>query len=135
MQWVNEYIRVPFLEKGRSRDGVDCWGLVRLVYKDHLGVDLPELLGYSDTKDKLSISQVIGDESKKWVKIDQGSEVIYDVAVFSMVGVPMHVAVVVKQGIMLHSERGSGTYISNYTREQQWSRRLIGFYRYANGSG
>lgn len=131
MSWTNNYIKVPFAEKGRARDGVDCWGLVRLVYQEILGITLTELVCYTDTKDKLSISKIIGEESSKWVKVPIGSEKEFDVAVFRMCGVPMHVAIVVRKGIMLHSERGSGTYVTCYDREQQWSRRLEGFYRYA----
>lgn len=129
--WTNEYIRIPFAERGRSRDGVDCWGLVRLVYADRLGIDLPTLTGYSNTKDKPSISSIIGEESSHWQPVPLGQEREYDVAVFRMCGLPMHVAIVVKPGVMLHSERGSNTYISNYVTEMQWSKRIEGFYRYA----
>lgn len=30
-QWWNEYVGLPFADKGRTREGCDCWGLVRLV--------------------------------------------------------------------------------------------------------
>lgn len=134
MSWTNDYIRIPFVEHGRDRDGVDCWGLVRLVYFDRLGIDLPTLTGYANTKDKLTIPGIIGQESSLWQPVSLGAEKELDVAVFRICGVPMHVGIVVKPGIMLHSECGSGTYVANYLTEMQWVRRLEGFYRYAECS-
>lgn len=134
MPWTNDYIRIPFLERGRTREGADCWGLVKIVYEERLGVVLPELTDYEHTKDKKSIPKIIKEESSHWSKVPLGSEREYDVAVFRMCGLAMHVGVVVKQGVMLHCERGSGTYVSEYLTEMQWSRRLEGFYRHANCS-
>ena len=38
MQWWSRYVGLPF---GEGRGQVTCWGLVRAVYADRLGVDLP----------------------------------------------------------------------------------------------
>ncbi|ACL70374.1 C40 family peptidase [Halothermothrix orenii] len=37
---VNRLIGIPYKHNGRSYQGVDCWGLVYLFFKE-LGVDLP----------------------------------------------------------------------------------------------
>lgn len=42
LAWVNDYVGVPFVENGRTRDGWDCWGLVLAVYRDRLGLELPD---------------------------------------------------------------------------------------------
>lgn len=41
MTWWSEYIGIPFLSGGRGSSAYDCWGLVRAVYADRLGLELP----------------------------------------------------------------------------------------------
>lgn len=131
--WSNEYVNIPFAEKGRDKKGADCWGLVMIIYKELLGIDLPSYLEYNDTKDKLSISGMIIDQTiKNWEFIEEGDEQEFDCAVFNISGVPMHVGVVVSPGTMIHCERGRGTWHSEYNIEKQWNNRLEGFYRHAD---
>lgn len=129
--WCNDYIKVPFAEHGRTREGCDCWGLTRLIYKEQLGIDLPVLLDYKNTKDGKSIAELYEVEHRDWLEIPIGQEQPFDVLVFKMMGLPTHVAVVVQKDLMIHSEKGCGTHISEYNREKQWKTRLVGVYRYA----
>ncbi|MCB5411323.1 C40 family peptidase [Pseudogemmobacter faecipullorum] len=39
--WWAQYIGIPFRDGGRGPDAYDCWGLLRRIYADQLGVDLP----------------------------------------------------------------------------------------------
>ena len=48
--WTSKFIGLEYLAGGFERPAVDCWGLVRLVYKEHLGIDIPDLL--SETRFK-----------------------------------------------------------------------------------
>lgn len=128
--WCNEYISVPFIEHGRDREGCDCWGLARLIYKERLGIDLPIFLDYKNTKDGKSISQIYESEYKHWKNIKLGEEKSYDILVFKIMGLPTHIAIVVDKGLMIHCEKGCGTHISEYNREVQWKTRLAGVYRY-----
>ena len=70
------------------------------------------------------------DYSKKWKPIEQGCEKPFDIVMFKMRGLPVHVGIVVGDDMMIHCSNGSGTTISNYKRDQQWFRRIEGFYRW-----
>jgi len=42
LAWINDYIGLPYRVNGRDRSGVDCYGLILLVARDRLGVELPD---------------------------------------------------------------------------------------------
>lgn len=128
--WCNKYISVPFEEHGRTKNGCDCWGLARLIYEKELGINLPALLDYKNTKDGKSISELYEIEHQEWEEIPVGQEKPFDMLVFRMLGLPTHIAVVVDKGLMIHCEKGCGTHISEYNKEVQWKTRLAGVYRY-----
>lgn len=131
--WSNRYIGIPFEDKGRTDQGCDCWGLVRLVYQRELGFELPSLLDYSDTKDSKTISKMIRQhqDDLTWLPVETQHAQPFDVCVFRMVGVAAHVGIVVKNGLMLHCQRGSCTVHDEYLRDSNWSKRLEGIYRHA----
>lgn len=128
--WSDKYISIPFADHGRSKNGCDCWGLVTVVYKEKFNVDLPLLLDYDSIKDVRHITTLCKNECENWHEIPKGEEQAYDVLVFNILGAPCHVALVVEKGLMLHTEKGIGTHISDYKRDRQWCLRLAGVYRY-----
>ena len=128
--WSNDYINIPFKSNGRFRDGCDCWGLARIIYKEQLNIDLPELLGYKNTKDSKKISELYEVEHTRWSEISLGDEKPFDVLVFKILGMPTHIGVVVDKGFMIHCEYGIGTHITDYKKDFQWKKRLAGIYRY-----
>jgi len=133
--WSNDYIHVQFKDHGRSKVGADCWGLVRIIYQERLGIILPSYDEvYTDVLDRQGIADNYQQHRQDWLPIEQGFEKEYDLAVFRMLNLPTHVAVVIKPNLMIHCERGCGTCVSDYKEERQWSRRLEGFYRYAASS-
>jgi cell wall-associated NlpC family hydrolase len=42
MDWMLEFVGIPYLDGGNTINGLDCYGLYRLVLKRGLGVELPE---------------------------------------------------------------------------------------------
>lgn len=128
--WCNDYIHIPFVEHGRSRAGCDCWGLARVIYKEQLGIDLPLLLDYKNTKDSKNIADLYEIEHQDWVEIQKGDEKPFDILMFKILGLPTHVGIVVNKGYMIHCEYGIGTHVSEYNHEFQWQKRLAGIYRY-----
>ena len=122
--WWNDYLSVPFLEKGRDQNGCDCWGLVRLVYKSEWNIDLPDYLDcYDNTEDRQALGVLIDDEKKQWINSNGDSG---DVIIVNMRGVPMHVGIVTRRGFMLHCAKGINTVHERYD-SFKWRSKVVGF--------
>jgi len=127
--WWNNYIRIPFQEKGRDAAGCDCWGLVKLIYKNELNIELP---GYEEiyetTNDHLILSKTIKNErNAHWINPENPKE--FDVIIVNMRGVPMHVGIVTKHQHMIHCAKDVGT-AHERTDSMRWRNRIIGYARY-----
>ncbi|RJP21682.1 MAG: hypothetical protein C4529_07075 [Deltaproteobacteria bacterium] len=129
--WVAAYVGIPFREKGRSTGGVDCWGLVRLVYAERFGVLLPDLSDrYGASEDPRSTSPALESEAApggSW-RLRGGSPTeVGSVAVFRVRGLPSHVGLAVAEGRFLHSIRGVDSVVEAWD-SPLWRDRLVGWY-------
>lgn len=43
MHWAAKYVGIPYKIGGDDLSGADCWGLVRLVLRAELGLEMPAL--------------------------------------------------------------------------------------------
>lgn len=127
--WWTKYIGIPFVEKGRSDVGVDCWGLVKIIYEKEKGIILPsyeEL--YETTEDRDILSQTIQSESSAhWLNPEKPKE--FDVIILDMRGLPMHVGIVTKDNHMIHCAKGINTAHENFTT-MRWRHKVKGFARW-----
>jgi len=128
--WAGHYIGLPFLDHGRDRRGLDCWGLVRLVLGEQFNQPLPSLTHeYPHTRAVDTISTLILREAPAWENIMQGNERCGDVIVLRLRGQPLHVGTVLGDGHMLHIESGINSAIERYSGPR-WQDRIFGFYRF-----
>ena len=128
--WAGHYIGLPFQDHGRDRNGLDCWGLVRLVMGEQFSIALPSYLyEYQRTTQVDKISALIEWEAGKWKAVTAGSETCGDVIVLRVRGKPMHVGIVLGDKQMLHIEHGINSMIERYAGSR-WAERVSGFYRY-----
>lgn len=97
MNWPAQYVGLPF---GEGADEVTCWGLVRRVYRDRLGVDLPEY-GEISAYDLLRIARAMGaakDDGWRAVSVPQSLDVC-------LMRSPQGGASVVHVGVMVDAQR------------------------------
>lgn len=129
VQWYTKYMSVPFVEKGRSMDGADCWGLACLIYKNELGIILPDYLDvYENTNERDVLAKVIGSEREAhWINPVEPKE--FDLVVLNMRGVPMHIGVVTKPNHMVHCAKDVNTTHEHYGTSR-WKHKVMGFGRY-----
>ena len=70
--WLSQYVGIPFQSDGLSRQGAHCWGLVRLVYADMLGIELPSY-GENSASDLIAAARFFRGESLRdpWIKVER----------------------------------------------------------------
>jgi cell wall-associated NlpC family hydrolase len=105
-----------------------------LVWREQFGRNLPEYEGpaFGETEDAKAIGSVALDFSRHFARIDAGNETEGDGILIRVKGYPLHAALVVAPGWMLHAEMHTDTCLSRY-RDFSWERRIHGFYRYIDG--
>lgn len=120
---------VPFVEKGRDMGGADCYGLLCLIYKNELGIELPDYLDiYENTNEREKLSVAIKkDKEENWLSVDKPKE--FDVVILNMRGVPMHLGIVTKPNHMIHCAKGINTTHEHYGTAR-WKHKVMGFERW-----
>jgi cell wall-associated NlpC family hydrolase len=134
--WLNEYIGIEFENKGRG-ETCDCWGLVRRVYSEQFGIEIPSFTEYDSADDIKEVARLIkGKESSRgetWIEVPVDEECFGDVAIFKIAGAPVHIGMVLGDNKMLHVEKGIDSCVENY-KNMRWVRRLHKFYRHKDRS-
>lgn len=99
----NQYVGLPYLDKGRDRAGLDCWGLLRLVYEEQAGIILPSYAEhYSTAEDRQAIADLIAGRQQPWSEIAEEAVKPLDGLLMCHGGLERHVGVVVRRGYVLH---------------------------------
>lgn len=130
--WVANFIGLEFVEKGRTRDGIDCWGLIKLVLREQFGIeDVPDYFGYEHTRHCDSVAKCYydGKADDRWIAVPNGEEQEGDVVLILGAGKPTHCGLVVHPGTMLHILDGIGSCVDDY-RRLKWRPAVEGFYRH-----
>lgn len=129
--WASSYIGIPFEDRGRTREGIDCWGLVKLVYAERLGVMLPDL-PYRHSAESAVIGKLARDLTRgEWKPTNDPK--VGDVQLFRIGRHAGHVGLVVGQARMLHAIEGTLSCIERMdlgASRGVWEPRLLGTYRF-----
>lgn len=130
MNGFDRFVGVPYLDRGRTMAGCDCWGLVRLVLAELGGLQLPSYVeDYVTAADARAIDGLIAGELEPWAMIAAGHEKPFDAVLMREGRFARHIGLVVAPGRLLHVEDGGTSVIEPY-RHGHIKARLLGFYRY-----
>lgn len=128
MSGISKFVGIEFKEKGRDFDGLDCWGLVYLIYKKCRRIELPTYTDSYTLADQKEIEELIRNEKSKWQRIRNDFQ-IYDILLFRIKGRVAHVGVFVGKGKFIHCLENVGVVIESIY-SPVWNKRLVGAYRY-----
>ncbi|MDI6026711.1 NlpC/P60 family protein [Corticibacterium sp. UT-5YL-CI-8] len=126
--WSAALVGLPYVPRGRTLEGFDCWGCVRLALAS-AGVSVPAYDGVDpeDTATKSRLFQQ-GAGTDAWRRVSAPAE--FDVALFRMGRHDSHVGIVVSPTQMLHADRRAGQSVVESFDSVKWANRLVGFYRH-----
>lgn len=112
MKWFDKYVGMPFADGGRTNTGVDCWGLVRLIYSTELQIDLPSYADIS-AHNLIEVARNItrGKDGEEWIDVIPTGVAEFDVCVMKHYGRNRvgHVGIMLDKSTLLHVEQGCET--------------------------
>ncbi len=113
-QQHQEWKGIPYRLGGMSRRGIDCSALVYLIYRDHMGIELPRTTRY----------QAMAGEA-----INQGQLRPGDLVFFRTGRRGRHVGIYIENGKFLHASVSKGVTISHmqdyYWKNRYWRARRL----------
>lgn len=130
--FIRVLLEIPYKHRGRGYDGVDCYGLIIIFYRDFLGIELLDVCrDYDeDWAFKGIRDYFIENYHRQFEKVTKPK--LYDIILFqNKKGIANHGGVVLQNGKFIHCSK-DGVNISRYS-EENFKRRFNGFYRYKNG--
>ena len=126
----DRFVGIPYLDRGRSIVGLDCYGLVHLVFRELRGIDLPSHAErYVTGSDRKAMARLIAGELDDWTEIPAGQEAVFDGVLMREGNFPRHIGIVTYPGMLLHVSDGETSRIERY-RSGILANRIVGFYRY-----
>jgi cell wall-associated NlpC family hydrolase len=130
---ILRYIGIPYVAKGRTWEGGDCWNLVRLFYKTELNIEVPS---YVDTYIAPSHSQSVAGAIDSAVNVTREWKEIPEpefgcVLVFDILGFPVHTGIYLGDNDFLHAFLNTNSCIERLN-SITWNRRLQGCYTWAH---
>lgn len=130
--WAVKYIGLPYLSGGRDAHGLDCWGLLRLVYQEKKGILLPDLPGIG-SRDALAISrEILAQRHENWFEVTEPQDA--DAVAMSTREVLHHVGVWIDAdgGKVLHSWMGCSVVADTIRNLKLRGMRTVRFFRYGS---
>lgn len=124
------YLGIPYKDNGRSAEGADCYGLVWLIYRNELGIDLPSHSEkYVTAADIKATDALIANEKEEWDEIPEAEACAFDCVLMTMAGVERHIAMVTRPGSILHVSSGRSSHIEKIS-SLNIRRRVKSFWRH-----
>lgn len=136
--WCDKYIGIPFVSKGRTDRGLDCWGLVHLIYKNECNIILPTYDHIDSTDGRAARDAMIAAaRSDDWIEIEKQDLKDFDVirmrSHYNHMGVwkaaVAHVGIVFRKKFIIHVEEGINVVCVPFTHPEV-DERIISFHRH-----
>jgi cell wall-associated NlpC family hydrolase len=122
-----KYIGVPYKHAGRDTKGLDCWGLIILIYKELLNFELLDIWDYEKHWSKTKSNLFLDNYNKHFKQTEKPKK--FDLIFFhSKVDKEqvIHAGVYIGKGDFIHCMSKLGT---NRAKLCDWKSVVYGYYR------
>ena len=129
--WITDYLKLPFVDRGRDRAGLDCYGLVRLIYAEQRGILLPSYTeGYLTGQDRTEIQALSrGARAVHWRPIPLADIQLFDGLILRIAGAPIHFGMALDAEYFIHTMQGTCSVLERW-QSLTWRHRLVETVRY-----
>jgi cell wall-associated NlpC family hydrolase len=128
-EWVKKYIGIPFFSNGRTLEGCDCYGLVRLVLLNEYKINVPELSNnYNNALNINEITKMFAEHRPVLASEKLSEPQEKAVVVITEHGAAAHIGIVAGDGYILHTGAKTGS-VCQRASHPGLRGRIEGYYR------
>lgn len=128
---MHRFIGIPFNDNEPSLSGANCYGLVQLFYRDHLGIVIPSLIHVHSEHSNRVWATYLKEISEHWESVEEPE--MFDVVAMahdmSHPRIVQHVGIYIGEGRVLHTLNKIGSHISKLSELKSIIR---GYHRWQN---
>lgn len=128
----DRYLPIPFRSQGRDYSGCDCWGLLWLIYRDVLGVEL-ETYAETPATSLRDVARLIERHKREFghaVEMPQPLDaVVMRVRNEDCPGLAAHVGVMIDARRLIHTRKGIGVRVTRLDDPFE-AKRIVEFRRH-----
>ncbi len=126
---INKFIGIPFVSKGRSFRGCDCYGLVKLYYKEILNIEIPETV-ITSKQPRRTFANYLNEISKNWTSTTPQKNAVIAMAVNAEhPSLVTHFAVMIDDKRFIDTRENMSSYLTSID-DEKIKNQIKGFYKW-----
>ena len=126
---ISKFIVIPFVSKGRSFNGCDCYGLVKLYYKEILNIDIPETIITAE-QPRRTFANYLNEISKNWTATTPAKNVVVAMSVNAEhPSLVTHFAVMIDDKRFIDIRENMSSYLTSID-DEKIKNQIKGFYKW-----
>ena len=126
---ISKFVGIPFVSKGRSFNGCDCYGLVKLYYKEILNIDIPETIITAE-QPRRTFANYLNEISKNWTATTPAKNVVVAMSVNAEhPNLVTHFAVMIDDKRFIDTRENMSSYLTNID-DERIKNQIKGFYKW-----
>ena len=126
---ISNFIGIPFVSKGSSFNGCDCYGLVKLYYKEILNIDIPETIITAE-QPRRTFANYLNEISKNWTATTPAKNVVVAMSVNAEhPNLVTHFAVMIDDKRFIDTRENMSSYLTSID-DEKIKNQIKGFYKW-----